>query len=105
MRWVFANYRPPYATVRPEWSKGWAYTPQAAWTNRRMIERTLPHAFRVARPRDQKWDAAVGTLDLLDPHAVPRAPSCAHCSARGAGELHPVPGSMPRVVQRTWIFP
>ena len=25
-RCVFANYRPPYAMVRPEWSKGWAYT-------------------------------------------------------------------------------
>jgi hypothetical protein len=28
-QWVFTNYRPPYATVRPEWSKGWP-TPRAA---------------------------------------------------------------------------
>jgi FAD/FMN-containing dehydrogenase len=73
-RWVFANYRPPYATVRPEWSKGWAYTERGAWTNHRMIARTLPHEFRVARPRDRRWDAAVRALDRLDPHGVFTSP-------------------------------
>jgi Cholesterol oxidase, substrate-binding len=73
-RWVFANYRPPYATVRPEWSKGWAYTERGAWTNRRMIAHTLPRAFRVARPPDRTWDAAVRTLDRLDPHSVFTSP-------------------------------
>jgi FAD/FMN-containing dehydrogenase len=73
-RWVFANYRPPYATVRPEWSKGWAYTERGAWTNRRMIARTLPREFRVARPRDRRWDAAVRALDRLDPHGVFTSP-------------------------------
>jgi FAD/FMN-containing dehydrogenase len=73
-RWVFANYRPPYATVRPEWSKGWAYTERGAWTNRRMIARTLPHEFRVARPRDRAWDSAVRALDRLDPHGVFTSP-------------------------------
>jgi Cholesterol oxidase, substrate-binding len=73
-RWVFANYRPPYATVRPEWSKGWAYTARGAWTNRTLLERTLPQAFRAARPPDRTWDAAVRTLDRLDPHAVFTSP-------------------------------
>jgi FAD/FMN-containing dehydrogenase len=73
-RWVFANYRPPYATVRPEWSKGWAYTERGAWTNRKIIERTVPHAFRAARTADRTWDAAVRTLDRLDPHAVFTSP-------------------------------
>jgi FAD/FMN-containing dehydrogenase len=73
-RWVFANYRPPYATVRPEWSKGWAYTERGAWTNRRMITRTLPRAFSVARPPDRTWDAAVRTLDRLDPHGLFTSP-------------------------------
>jgi FAD/FMN-containing dehydrogenase len=73
-RWVFANYRPPYATVRPEWSKGWAYTAHGAWTNRRMLARTLPHAFRVARPPGRRWDAAVHALDRLDPHGVFTSP-------------------------------
>jgi FAD/FMN-containing dehydrogenase len=73
-RWVFANYRPPCATVRPEWSKGWAYTARGAWTNRRMIAHTLPRAFRVARPPDRRRDAAPRTLDRLDPHAVYTSP-------------------------------
>ena len=73
-RWVFANYRPPYATVRPEWSKGWAYTPRAAWTNQKLITRTLPQAFSVARPPSRTWDAAVRTLDRLDPDAVFTSP-------------------------------
>jgi FAD/FMN-containing dehydrogenase len=73
-RWVFAHYRPPYAAVRPEWSKGWAYTPRGAWTNRSIIERSLPDAFRVARPPDRTWDAAVRTLDRLDPHALFTSP-------------------------------
>jgi FAD/FMN-containing dehydrogenase len=66
-RWVFANYRPPYAMARPEWSKGWAYTARGAWTDRKRIERTVPHAFG-------GWDAAVRTLDRLDPHAVFTSP-------------------------------
>jgi FAD/FMN-containing dehydrogenase len=73
-RWVFAHYRPPYATVRPEWSKGWAFTDLGAWTNRTIIKRTLPRAFRIARPPDRTWDAAVRTLDRLDPHRVFSSP-------------------------------
>ena len=66
-RWVFANYRPPYAMVRPEWSKGWAYTAGGAWSARGIIERAVPDAFR-------GWDAAVRTLDRLDPHDVFTSP-------------------------------
>ena len=66
-RWVFANYRPPYAMVRPEWSKGWAYTAGGAWSARRIIERAVPDAFR-------GWAAAVRTLDRLDPHDVFTSP-------------------------------
>jgi FAD/FMN-containing dehydrogenase len=73
-RWGFANSRPPYATVRPEWCKGWAYTSSGAWTNRRMIERTLPQAFRVARPPARTWDAAAAALHRLDPHRVFTSP-------------------------------
>ena len=71
---MFANYRPPYAMARPEWSKGWAYTARGAWTNRRMIERTVPDAFRRARSGDPAWGAAVRTLDRLDPHGVFTSP-------------------------------
>jgi FAD/FMN-containing dehydrogenase len=73
-RWAFANYRPPYATVRPEWSKGWAYTASGAWTNQQLIKGRIPQGFRVARPRHEKWDAAVRTLDRLDPHGLFTSP-------------------------------
>jgi hypothetical protein len=53
--------------VRPEWSKGWAYTARGAWRRRAMIEHTIPRAFG-------GWDAAVRTLDRLDPHAVFTSP-------------------------------
>jgi FAD/FMN-containing dehydrogenase len=68
-RWVFANYRPPYALARPEWSKGWGYTARGAWTNHRIVGRTVPETFRAA-----PWNAAVRTLDRLDPHAVFTSP-------------------------------
>jgi hypothetical protein len=39
-----------------------------------MIERTLPHVFRLARPPDRTWDAALHALDRLDPHRVFSSP-------------------------------
>jgi FAD/FMN-containing dehydrogenase len=73
-RWVFAHYRPPYAAVRPEWSKGWAYTVAGAWTSRAVIERAVPAGFRSARPATHAWDEAVRALDRLDPHHVFSSP-------------------------------
>ncbi len=73
-RWAFSHYRPPYATVRPEWSKGWAYTASGAWRDRPTIAGTIPAAFRVARPPQRRWNAAVRTLDRLDPHGVFTSP-------------------------------
>jgi hypothetical protein len=73
-RWVFSHYRAPYATVRPEWSKGWAYTANGAWTDMAMIAGTIPTGFRVARPPQRRWDAVVRTLNRLDPHGVFTSP-------------------------------
>jgi FAD/FMN-containing dehydrogenase len=73
-RWVFSHYRPPYATVRPEWSKGWAYGANGAWTDREMIAGAIPTAFRLARPPQRRWNAAVRTLNRLDPHEVFTSP-------------------------------
>ena len=61
-RWMFAHFRPPYATVRPEWSKGWAYTATAAWSDRSMIAGTIPRAYRVGRRPQFRWDAAIRTF-------------------------------------------
>jgi FAD/FMN-containing dehydrogenase len=73
-RWVFAHFRPPYATVRPEWSKGWAYTANGAWSDPQMITSTIPRAFRVGRQPHLRWDAAIDSLHRLDPHGVFTSP-------------------------------
>ena len=78
---MFENYRPPYATVRPAWSKGWGYTDRGAWTNCLMIARTLPHEFRVARPRDRTWDAAVARSTGSTRTASLPVRSCCRCCA------------------------
>ena len=39
-----------------------------------MLARTIPHSFRVARPKNQTWDGAVRTLDRLDPQSVLTSP-------------------------------
>jgi FAD/FMN-containing dehydrogenase len=50
--------------TRVEWSKGWAYTDQAAWTDAEVLSRAVPSSLRPG------WDAAVSTLDRLDPARV-----------------------------------
>lgn len=69
-RWVFATYVPPYATVRPEWSKGWAYTSTAAWADATVLGRRIPAAYRAGRSRRGDWDWARGRLHAADPHRV-----------------------------------
>ena len=69
-RWVFATYVPPYATVRPEWSKGWAYTKQAAWADATVLDRRIPAAYRAGRSRRSDWDWVRGRLRTADPHRV-----------------------------------
>lgn len=68
--WMFERYDGEYATVRPEWSKGWAYSQQGAWSNRQMLKHTIPDAYRTGRPAGARWDDAVATLDALDPHRI-----------------------------------
>ncbi|UWE10444.1 cholesterol oxidase substrate-binding domain-containing protein [Actinacidiphila bryophytorum] len=56
------------ATVRVEWSKGWAYTDSAAWADPGVLTQAVP-----ASQRDgggPGWDEAVAVLDRLDPHRV-----------------------------------
>jgi len=67
-QFLFANYTGSYAAVRPEWSKGWAFTAAGAWSDPTVIGTTIPDTFR-AGP-DPTWDSALATLDALDPHRV-----------------------------------
>ncbi|MER7185738.1 cholesterol oxidase substrate-binding domain-containing protein [Streptomyces hyaluromycini] len=51
--------------TRVEWSKGWAYTEGAVWSDEEVLGTRIPGSFGGA-----VWDAAVEVLDRLDPHRV-----------------------------------
>jgi FAD/FMN-containing dehydrogenase len=68
--WMFANYTGSYAAVRPEWSKGWAYTNTAAWSDPTMLGTTIPNAITAGQASGDGWAAAVATLDSYDPYRV-----------------------------------
>ena len=67
-QFLFGNYTGDYAAVRVEWSKGWAYTTTAAWSDQTMLTRTVPDTFRQGPV--PTWDQARAVLDGLDPHRV-----------------------------------
>jgi FAD/FMN-containing dehydrogenase len=69
-RFVLSNYSGDYATVRPEWSKGWAFTNDASWAARDLLTTGIPALHNAGRPADGNWDWAVATLDAHDPHRV-----------------------------------
>jgi len=54
-----------HALTRVEWSKGWAYTDEAAWSDEEVLGTTVPASLGEAA-----WGQAAGTLDRLDPHRV-----------------------------------
>ncbi|MBC2866197.1 FAD-binding protein [Streptomyces mexicanus] len=56
------------ATVRVEWSKGWAYTHTAAWSDPDVLTRAVPAGHRAGG--GPGWDEAVAILHRLDPHGV-----------------------------------
>lgn len=66
-QWMRAHYDGSDACVRPEWSKGWAYTNDAGWSDRTILREAIPGAFPGC------WGAAVRTLDALDPKGVFRS--------------------------------
>lgn len=68
--WAYATYSGAYAAVRPEWSKGWAYTARGAFTDMTWLKREIPRAYRAGRRPGDDWDWAVATLNRSDPHRV-----------------------------------
>ncbi|SHM79395.1 cholesterol oxidase substrate-binding domain-containing protein [Actinacidiphila paucisporea] len=60
------------ATVRVEWSKGWAYTDTAAWADPDVLGGAIPDSQRAGG--GPGWDEAVAILDRLDPHRVLSSP-------------------------------
>ena len=73
-QWMISNYTGSYAAVRPEWSKGWAYTTTAAWSDPTMLGTTIPNAYRAGQAVGDNWDTALATLDEYDPHRVFSSP-------------------------------
>jgi FAD/FMN-containing dehydrogenase len=67
-QFMFDTYTGGYAMARPEWSKGWAYTADGAWTHAGFITDTVPALFRAGTP--DTWDPAVAALHTADPHRV-----------------------------------
>ncbi len=49
----------------PEWSKGWAYTSEGAWTNTAVME-SIREMFTTCRSSDNNWNYEVATLAKYD---------------------------------------
>lgn len=69
-QWMLSNYSGSYATVRAEWSKGWAYTTSSAWADSTILGTTIPNGYRVGQPAGDNWDTARATLNTYDPHRI-----------------------------------
>jgi hypothetical protein len=73
-QWMLSNYAGSYATVRPEWSKGWAYTDAAAWQDPAMLGSTIAQLHSDGQPAARGWQSARATLDRYDPQRVFSSP-------------------------------
>lgn len=73
-QWFYANYSGEYASTRAEWSKGWAYTNDAAWANTQMLQQIIPAALSAGQDEDEDFAAACAALDRYDPHRIFASP-------------------------------
>ncbi|MGW6909404.1 cholesterol oxidase substrate-binding domain-containing protein [Streptomyces sp. NPDC054940] len=64
-QFVLDTFDGGYARSRVEWSKGWAYTDEAAWSDDEMLDSVVPGSFG-----EDGWREASGVLDRLDRHGV-----------------------------------
>lgn len=69
-QWMFSHFSGSYATVRPEWAKGWAFTSAGAWSDTTQLSSTIPDAFRAGQATGDNWDSARTTLNQLDPFRI-----------------------------------
>ncbi|MFI1032711.1 cholesterol oxidase substrate-binding domain-containing protein [Streptomyces sp. NPDC020951] len=65
---LLTTYDGALGLTRVEWSKGWGYTDEAAWSDGEVLGTVVPESFGGA------WDEAAEVLERLDPHRVLRAP-------------------------------
>lgn len=64
-RFLLGTFDGGHAMTRVEWSKGWAYTDEAAWSDDDVLGAAVPGSFGAGT-----WGQASGVLDRLDPHGV-----------------------------------
>lgn len=64
-QFLYDSYDGTDALTRVEWSKGWAYTDRAAWSDEQVLGTAIPASFG-----ESVWGQAAGILDRLDPHGV-----------------------------------
>lgn len=64
-RFVLRTFDGGYAMARVEWSKGYAYTDDAAWSDGEVLGSVVPGSFG-----EEGWRQAAGALERLDPHRV-----------------------------------
>ncbi|MGW1178412.1 cholesterol oxidase substrate-binding domain-containing protein [Kitasatospora sp. NPDC002543] len=67
-QWMLRAFDGTRAGLRVEWSKGWAYTDEAAWSDPDLLGRVIPDSLRAGG--GPGWDEAVAVLDRHDPHRV-----------------------------------
>jgi FAD/FMN-containing dehydrogenase len=72
--WIWSHYTGSYATVRPEWSKAWACTPTAPWTNSATLASTIPAAISAGQASGDNWPAAAAILKKYDPDGIFSSP-------------------------------
>ena len=69
--WIWSHYTGSYAAVRPEWSKAWACTSTAPWTNTTILGTSIPAAVSAGQASDDGWSTAVSLLTTTyDPNGV-----------------------------------
>ncbi|MGZ4555435.1 MAG: cholesterol oxidase substrate-binding domain-containing protein [Mycobacteriaceae bacterium] len=68
--WMTANFSGAYATFRPEWSKGWAFTAEGPYKDPDAISTAIPDRYRAGLPTGDNWDSALATYNTLDPARV-----------------------------------
>lgn len=73
-QWFYTNYSGDYAMVRPEWSKGWAYTNAAGWANAQMLGQIIPAAQSAGQKENEDFAAACAALDRYDPYRIFASP-------------------------------
>ncbi|KAJ6639837.1 hypothetical protein Bhyg_12584 [Pseudolycoriella hygida] len=65
---MWNEYNGTYAIIRPEWSKGWAYTNNDVWSNSRIYRNVIPSLF--SNSTVSKWNWAINTLNKYDPNRI-----------------------------------